>query len=376
MGLNQEPREGAHKGETFFQQQVRLRLWLTACLIDLQASFMQASEPLISHRDVACVIPHVAHINDSDFDMDTAHPVASREELTDTTFALVTYRVQVAGRLLNFNPDCSIAAERHKLAKEVQQQVFTLLHYCDPESSSYAWFTWHSTQSIISAVRLSELLPFRCGQAGSHVPLPSPRAEGDTTLLSRALSNLEKAQLICADPRGDGFRWYITTPWLALSTAISECTSCTDVRLVCRAWSVIETCYGQHEEFLNSHGCQLAQGHLAQLMNEARQKLAPLLHEGDSRYRDGQTVNRAGSDSSQPSVPVESIPIDSLVRIESLRADSAMPEAESVGSLPPFGQPSWRQVAMSTGRTSARDRVIFTSDLYNPLQSDFLHSHE
>jgi hypothetical protein len=360
MGLGQEPSEGTNNEETFFQQQMRLRLWLTACLIDLQASFAQASEPLVTHRDVACVIPHVAHINDSDFDVDTAHPVASHEELTDTTFALVTYRVQVAGRLLNFGPECSTAAERRKLAQEVQQQVFTLLNYCDPESSSYAWFTWHSTQSIISAVRLSELLPFRCGQPGSHSPLPSPRAEGDTTLLSRALQNLEKAQLICADPRGDGFRWYITMPWLALSTAISECNSCTDLALVRRAWPVIETSYRQHEEFLISHECQLAQGPLAPLMNETREKLAPLLQEGGAGFINGQTVKKADANSLRPPVPVGSIPIDPLLISGSLRADSAMSEASSVGSLPPFGQQNWKQMRMSTDGTSARDGVMFT----------------
>jgi hypothetical protein len=336
MGFNQEPGEGIHQGETFFQQQLRLRLWLTACLIDLQASFSQASEPLVTHREVACVIPHVAHVNDSDFDVDTAHPVASHEELTDTTFALVTYRVQVAGRLLNFGPECSTSAERHKLAQEVQQQIFTLLHYCDPESSSYAWFTWHSTQSIISAVRLSELLPFRCGQPGSHISLPLSR-EGDSTLLSRALQNLEKAQLIRDDPRGDGFRWYITTPWLALSTAISQCNSCTNVALVRRAWPVIETSYRQHETFLNSHQSQ-PQGLMAQLMNETREKLAPLLQEDVVGFSDSQTVDRVAINSLQAPVPLGIIPIDPLLTGGSLRADS---EASSIGSLPPFGQQSW-----------------------------------
>ncbi|KAJ5497178.1 hypothetical protein N7463_009165 [Penicillium fimorum] len=352
-----ESSDGAHKGETFFQQQLRLRLWLTGCLIDLQASFAQASEPLVTYREVACVIPHVAHINDSNFDVDTTHPVASHEELTDTTFALVTYHVQVAGRLLNFGPECSTTTERHELAQEVQQPIFTLLRYCDPESSSYAWFTWHSTQSIISAVRLSELLPFRCGQPGSHLPLPLSRAEGDTTLLSRALQNLEKAQLIRDDPRGDGFRWYITTPWLALSTAISECNSRDNLTLVRRAWPVIETSYRQYEASMNSNQCQ-AQSPMAQLMNDTREKLPPLLQENGAGFSDGQTVDRGGVNSLRAPVPLDNLPIDPLLTGGSLRADS---EALSVGSLLPFGQQSWTQMAMSTDGTSARDGMIFTA---------------
>ncbi|GKZ20149.1 transcription factor vrtR2 [Aspergillus brasiliensis] len=238
IGLDREPKKPANARESFFQQQMRLRLWLTVCLVDIQVSFAQSSEPLITHSDAACAIPTVAHINDSDLDVTTEHAaIASQEQLTDTTFALVTYHVQVAGRALNFgSPDCSTAAERHQLARQVQQQVFTLLHYCDPESSPYAWFTWHSTQSIVSAIRLSELLPFRGSlKPGSGASPPSPRGDGDLSLLRWALQNLEKAQLLCTDPRGSGFRWYITIPCLALSTAIAECHTCSDVETVRRA---------------------------------------------------------------------------------------------------------------------------------------------
>ncbi|KAJ5138880.1 uncharacterized protein N7515_003728 [Penicillium bovifimosum] len=313
MGLNQE-NEQACARESFFQQQMRLRLWLTVCLVDLQTSFSQASEPLITHSGAACAIPNVAHINDSDFDMDTEHPVAPQEQLMDTTFALVTYHVQVAGRVLNFgSPECSTAAERHKLAREVQQQVFTLLHYCDPESSPYAWFTWHSTQSIVSAIRLSELLPFRCSQPGSCASVFSPRVEGDTILLRLALRNLEKAQLLCTDPRGSGFRWYITTPYLALSTAISECSTCSDVETVRRAWPVIEASYRQHDEFPISHDCQSAQAHLVQMMNETREKLSSLLQESGTGFNVGQAVEIPATDSLVPLVSAGNNPIDPLL---------------------------------------------------------------
>ena len=170
----------------------------------------------------------------------------------------------------------STAAERHELSREVQQQVFTLLHYCDLESSPYAWFTWHSTQSIVSAIRLSELLPFRCSQAGRYTSLASPRLEGDSSLLPWSFQNLEKAHLICTDPRGSGFRWYITIPCLALSTAIGECNTCSDVETVRRAWPIIEASYRQHEELLSSHSCQLSQAHLVQMMNKPREKLSSL----------------------------------------------------------------------------------------------------
>jgi hypothetical protein len=374
MGLNQEPDEQAFSRESFFQQQMRLRLWLTVCLVDLQASFAQLSEPLIPHSGAACAISDVAHINDSDFDVDTTHPVASQEHLTDTTFALVTYHVQVAGRVLNFgSPESTTAAERHRLAREAQQQVFTLLHYCDPESSPYAWFTWHSTQSIVSAIRLSELLPFRCSRPCSGVSLPPPRAEGDTLLLRSALQNLEKAQLFNTDPRGSGFRWYITTPCLALSTAIAECNTCSDMETVRRAWPIIEASYRQHEEFRNSHDCQLTQAHLAQMMNKTQEKLASSLHESGTIFSAGQAVEIPVTDTPVPLATMGNIPIDPLLTGGLPITESAMPTASSTVSISQFGHQSWDMTTMPMDdvHVHARDGMLLSPDVFHSLQSDY-----
>ncbi|KAL4983901.1 hypothetical protein BDW68DRAFT_193972 [Aspergillus falconensis] len=375
MGLNAKPSEETREGESFFQQQMRLRLWLTVCLMDIQTSFAEASEPLISHRDAASTIPHVAHVNDSDFDVDTLHPVASHEDLTDTTFALVTYHVQVTGRLLNFaSPESSTIKDdpeaRHRLVRHFQQQVFTLLHYCDPESSRYAWFTWHSTQSIVASIRLAELIPFRGGRANSSlVRRPSTRPEGDATLLRRALQNLEKAQLICSDPRGDGFRWYITTPWLALYTAIVECATCTDAALVRRAWPVIEITYHQHVNLAILPRCQLPRVPLAQLMNETRERIAPLLQDGGSGSGTSAAQTLRPSLTKSVSYGGRSTPIEQSLTSGSLSADSAM---DSEAPLQSWNLPS---ISMDDAPGLGADGILLSSDLYNPLQSDlFEHS--
>ncbi|RMD41638.1 hypothetical protein DV735_g3510, partial [Chaetothyriales sp. CBS 134920] len=212
MKLNNAPDD---RPESFFQQQMRLRLWLTVCLMDLQASLAESSEPLISYREAASALPYVRNINDADFNINTAHPVDSSEALTDTTFALVTYRMQVISRLLNFptsepgplaaditswvsgisSDDCTImdtvstlpplgSDRRRQLVRQFKQEVFGLLHYCDPESSPYAWFTWHYTHCIVAAIRLSELQPLQCspniGQCQPPLPLHLRRPGGHT----------------------------------------------------------------------------------------------------------------------------------------------------------------------------------------------------
>ncbi|RMZ83087.1 hypothetical protein DV738_g1189, partial [Chaetothyriales sp. CBS 135597] len=290
MKLNNPPTD---RPESFFQQQMRLRLWLTVCLMDLEASLAESSEPLISYRDAASAVSHVRNINDADFNINTSHPVDSSEGLTNTTFALVTYRMQVISRLLNFpasesgmlgadiaswvvstgSDDCALldpistlppgSEGRRQLVRRFKQEVFGLLHYCDPESSPYAWFTWHCTHCIVAGIRLSELPPFQCGlnfdqyQPGEP-PMPT-KGQNVGELLCRAVQHLEKTQVINSDPRSQGFRWFIAAPRLALSTAIAECNTCADTAVVRWAWPVIETSFRQYEESASSYKTPLSQ---------------------------------------------------------------------------------------------------------------------
>ncbi|KAG6069302.1 hypothetical protein E4U32_000016 [Claviceps aff. humidiphila group G2b] len=293
MGVNRGPSEGP-AAETFFHQQMRLRLWLTICLLDLQAAFVQSTKPLISYQDVEAAVSKVCHVNDFDFDLATSEQVPDREELTETTFALVTYRAQVAGRLLNF-PDSGMSMlssagdtspsawanlpdqqQRRNYFRQFQQQTLALLHFCNPESSSYAWFTWHSTQCIVSSVRLSfdYLSSQQMSGILSPVTPPSASSGSDTGLLRKSLQTLEEFQLMFSDPRGEGFRWFtVTVPWLALSTAIAECNTCNDIALVRRAWPIIEASYQQHAYFF---------GHcpLAMAMHQVHEKLSSRLPGG------------------------------------------------------------------------------------------------
>lgn len=275
--------------ETFFDQQMRRRLWFTICLMDLQASFFQASEPLINVEESASTaLPH--RINDSDFDPTTTHIEPDREGLTDTTFALVTYHAQRIGRLLNFarhdsrvdgsaaptaSTSTSTSSTSHSRRYEpswpqqqircFEEEVLCLLHFCDPEASPYAWFTWHGTQSIIATAQLAALRPLQ--RLGNE---PPARREGNTELLRICLPVLEKSLLMHTDPRAEGFRWYVTIPWHALALAMAECYVSLDTALVRDAWPLVESSYLQYEA---NRGESLS-GPLSQLMRQMKEKLA------------------------------------------------------------------------------------------------------
>lgn len=258
LGLHQDVDEG----DTFFNQQMRKRLWLTICLLDLQVSLAQISEPLISHGEVASALAVVRNTNDSDCSPTTQHPLHDREGLTGITFALITYRVQLAGRMLHFyssssrdigfadsvpaggsseslfsnadsvrnstngNKVASLSCRpssamflldpdwRQYHVRQFEREALSLLHFCDPETSKYAWFTWHSTQCLISAVRLAATQRARLPRGQLSLPAtPMSVARstacsevgGDLELLQRALTHLEKVKVMYTNPRGAGF---------------------------------------------------------------------------------------------------------------------------------------------------------------------------
>lgn len=397
MGLNREPNELAQSTESFFHRQMRLRLWLTICLLDLQASFAQSTKPLISHVDAEAAMSEVRHINDDDFEPYTMNEVTDREELTDTTFALVTYRAQVAGRLLNFagsepgigttsscSTFCSAAfpsqEQRRHYVSQFQQQSLALVHFCDPESSPYAWFTWHSTQCLVSAMRLSELLPFQYTSSSQSLTTPpSPQPRADTDLLRRTLQNLEKTQLIYTDPRGEGFRWYITIPWLALSTAITECTSCVDTALVRKAWPVIEASYLQYESFFIENNSETSRPPLALMMHQTREKLSPILQGTNlSRYipcgnraRDAAAKSLTQVRSRKISQSSSATPIDPVLNADEVLMNSSTfgSEASHTMSTQFFSQHNWDPTSVSLEYTSGMDGCMATPNLYHTISS-------
>lgn len=229
---------------------MRNRLWCSICALDLEASLHQASEPLIDLEVEHYTLPR--NINDADFDMSfQGADIPDKDELTDMTFSLVICKAQLSGRLLNFKGMTACTANKSSpghtakilkdhlgQARRFEDEVHNLIATCDPESSAYAWLTFHGADSIVSSVRFSALRPLH--RTGLRA---LPCFQGDSEALASALVVLSKAQLIYSDPRGEGFRWYVHVQWHTLAVAIAECFVCQDKQLLASAWPVVEAAY-------------------------------------------------------------------------------------------------------------------------------------
>ncbi|KAH7157300.1 hypothetical protein B0J13DRAFT_167752 [Dactylonectria estremocensis] len=285
-------RKGPRRDDTYFNQQMRKRLWFSICVMDLQASFGQASKPLTDPDDAKGLLCLPGHINDCDLEPAITHEVQEREELTDMTFALITFHALPGGRqvISALQQDMSMqdvggeggedATEssvnsRLQTLKQFEDKAFTFLRFCDPESSPYAWFTWHNTQCFVAASRLSALRSIK--PTGSKASARS-RMTNHTELLNLTLTVLEKARLMHTDPRGEEFRWCVNIPWHALAIAFAECCVCDDAVLLRRVWPLVEASLQRHRDAIAN---PMLQGPLAKLLCRTRERLALVLDGND-----------------------------------------------------------------------------------------------
>ncbi|OTB09417.1 hypothetical protein M426DRAFT_315974 [Hypoxylon sp. CI-4A] len=275
--------------ESFFNRQIKKRLWYTICVLDLQTAFGQAAEPLIEPNAIPPTLP--MNINDAEFDVDTAGEPQEREELTDMTYALVTYGAQRSGRILNFHskdPDHFNWEEREEHVSRFEQHVLKLLRFCDPESSTYAWFVFHAAQSRVASMRLSALRPLH--RVGNK---PTPVAQR-VDLLHVAMEVVEQVNQVRTDPRGEGFRWYVVVQWHALAIAITECFVCPDMRVLRNAWPVVEQAFEDHKAAIERYRQGMLAKPLGRLMDRARRRIHPLLNS----YTPSQTPSQPDAESS------------------------------------------------------------------------------
>lgn len=252
--------------ETFFNQQMRKRLWFTICLLDLQTSFDPDSRPLIPLEMTQSTLP--LNVNDSDFDPSSdsdGFGLQERDEVTDVSFALVTYNLQICGRRLYYVPRSEHSA-REKILSNFEDSVSWLTRNCNPDDSNYLWLVYHGSQSLMSATRLQV---FRQPDHSTQQQQPS--------LLELCLKSLENIPRIHGDDRGEGFRWYIQPRWPHILLAIKECFVTSDAALLKRAWPLIEDVFGHYENVHTSPHTRPRKLMLRKSLEKARRRVDSII---------------------------------------------------------------------------------------------------
>ncbi|OKL59820.1 hypothetical protein UA08_04718 [Talaromyces atroroseus] len=307
--------ESLHPTETFFDRQMRKRLWLTICVLDVQTSIDPDSLPLIPLEMTQIALPR--NVNDTDFDISyKGHDLPERQEVTDMTFPLVIYSLQAFGRRLYYTEPQQWSAHE-ELVASFHNITSQLTKYCNPDDSNYSWFVHYGTQSLEAAARLHIFRRF----ASMRDNMPSFNQERPS-ILALCAKVIENAPRIQNDERGEGFRWYVTPQWPTVVVAIRECYISTDPTLVMQVWPLIEDVFEHYKKAHADPNGRAKTRMIRKLMERTRERVNALIQ---STSVDSQNIVPTLDFGSLPQEPGEPLDDTTMANIEKQSFDPMDP---------------------------------------------------
>ena len=292
LGLNMD---SSHSSESFFEQQMRRRLWYTICVLDIHSSLDRGSEPVIAYNSTHPRFPF--NLNDSDFGPDSTNCCSDREGLTDMTKALVSYHAQATGKALGVQAEStSSSAEatpktmnpRSRLVEQFELNTRKLLRNCDPNSSPYAWSTVNSSLTALANMQLHLRRPMN-HSSRRGIPMDND----PTNILRLATTVLERDITMRSDSRGEPFRWFGVVQWHPLAVAIAECYVCDNVAVLRHVWPIIETSFEDVGKVVVEYRQGMLWKPLERLMLKTRSHVHTLLGQIDSATHTGMSESPA-----------------------------------------------------------------------------------
>ncbi|OAA64571.1 Transcription factor [Niveomyces insectorum RCEF 264] len=257
LSLNMETdaiKEGTNTPKFFFVQQIRRHLWMTICLMDVQAGFSMTSEPLsVQEAQASYRLPR--HINDAEYGPHT-HPENAppdRPGLADTT-------------------------SPHELAHGLAREMTMHIVACDPEQSPFAWLVFHSAQCFVAGAQVTVLQRPRSPETSA-----GRRGAGNQPgTRARLCPGLGEDCAGAHGPAQRGLPVGMTVRWHALTTALAECylwasqPSGGAPELLRDVWPTMEAAYTLHEVTMARHRGGTLRGPLGKLIPRTGQTVAAL----------------------------------------------------------------------------------------------------
>jgi hypothetical protein len=356
-----------HSSESFFQQQMRRRLWYTICSLDGHTSIDRASQPLISPMSTQPKYP--LNINETDFGPSSVDAVSEREEPTDMSPALLLYNVQRVGKIINWQEDSNSSSgapnhltmvKKQQTVQEFEQFVQKLLKHCNPNSNSLSWCIFHGALSALAGTQLALRRPMRL-RRDRPVTLDSI----PTQVLRLSTTMLYHDALKRLDPRGEPFRWFGAVQWYPLAVAIAESYACKDVNLLRHTWPIVEKSYAYMGDLIAGKRKGMLWKPIENLMIKTRPQVNSLLQAENKGFA---TTKPTSIDYTTASNP------DLYSSLTSLTSDLDLTDLDTADMASPFDLlPSpWVPLSAAGSEATRIPEADLTQATYDQLSMDFL----
>jgi hypothetical protein len=355
LGLH---RDGDGRAFTFFDAEMRRRLWWQILVLDMRASEDRGSELMILDGSFNTIMPQ--NLNDEDFNLESRTAPPSSNGITEMTFCLICMDASNTILKISFIPPFKerrvlTLAQKEALVRECTERIEAIYLQGSDFTEPYSWVVRTIGELLILKLWLVVQYPLECVYSTSQ-----HFARGQSLRTATAFLNL--CELLEQTESAARFLWFLETyvPWHALAVALAELCKETVGPLANQAWAIIDRGYGKWGERIADSRDGILWRPIKSLMKKAR---AARAH--------GQSLAEPQSAPSQPSLEPSSSASHHGISQPGFRAEPSQSDSLDLLYFGISGSTAATTYSSSgLGTLNSSDDIHLTEDRVNTSQWD------
>ena len=255
---------------TFFQREIRLRLWHAIGILDWQTAFDRGSTPILCADDFK-TLP--LNVDDAILSESTNGQISEPASFTDMSFCSMTYEAMNCYRTLNDTlGGLQSRNAGRQLSWDEKFEVFDAFErsleqrytqYCDV-TRPIQLLTKKVAKEISSTYRLVLRRPMRLYTNGQPPP------NDDFDMLETGTEVLECSLQKSTEQELQQWKWLTPNKWFALAVVLAELCNPKERAFTQHAWTVAEDCFTIYAETVADTSSGLLWKPINRLMRKAR----------------------------------------------------------------------------------------------------------
>ena len=230
-------RDGSRLGLSFFESEMRRRIWWQICILDVRTAENHGSNPSVAHQGLDTALP--LNINDDDLDPSSSTVPSQVEGITDMTLSLVRYEIlSELGKKRPVLLDATLCnAEADRITKECGDKLQSqYLRYCDLNIPFHKFIATFA-RMMLAKMWISIHHGFQL-DGGVRVlpPMCKDRIFTDSLEVVKLCLRMEREEST------KQWRWTLRNhvPWQAMVFLLSQICQREESELMDRAWATVQ----------------------------------------------------------------------------------------------------------------------------------------
>lgn len=242
-------RVGLNQHLTSLDREMRCRIWHQLRVLEFRAALDRGDKSDIDEDSYTT--PPLSNVHDEDIAADDFDIPHERQEITSSTFSVLSQQCVTLCKRLNQLPigDSSHQQleeewnQKQRLIIEFEQKLDTVFRLCDDQIPSQ-WYIKTVFGGLMPTFRIMFYRPL--WQRSRLRPQPA----GPNQLLDLALESLQKEIISVSAPNAQPYAWHIWVQWYTLAVALAELCVHSGSDRSDLAWEVVELSYAHQSQHI------------------------------------------------------------------------------------------------------------------------------